>query len=133
MTREEAIKILDVNNTSAKELERIKNYKGFNGREAIFMALKDACLMAVAALREQEERRWIPVTERLPDLELVDAKNDGFDLCSCLVTVKNFRVKNGRYVKKAWYDGDGFMDENCIIITQDVTHWMPLPKPPKGE
>lgn len=56
MTREEAIKILDVNNTSAKELERIKNYKGFNGREAIFMALKDACLMAVAALREQEER-----------------------------------------------------------------------------
>ena len=78
-------------------------------------------------------QEWIPVTKRLPDLELIDAKNDGFDLCSCLVTVKNFRVKNGRYVKKAWYDGDGFMDENCFVITNEVTHWMPLPQPPKGE
>ena len=43
MTREEAIKILDVNNTSAKELERIKNYKGFNGREAIFYGF-ERCL-----------------------------------------------------------------------------------------
>ena len=27
---------------------------------------KEALSMAVAALREQEERRWIPVEERLP-------------------------------------------------------------------
>ena len=109
MTREEAIKILDVNNTSAKELEMIKNYKGFNGREAIFMALKDACLMAVAALREQEERRWIPVAERLPDVGievLIYSEDDG--------------------VCVDYYGGDSFG-------YYDVTHWMPLPEPPKGE
>ena len=78
-------------------------------------------------------QEWIPVTKRLPDLELVDAKSDDFDVYACLVTVKNFIAKNGRYVEKAWYDGDGFIDENYVDITCDVTHWMPLPHPPKGE
>ena len=76
-------------------------------------------------------QEWIPVTKRHPDLELVDAKSDDFDLYACLVTVKNFRAKSGRYVKKAWYDGDGFIDEDCVDITYDVTHWMPLPEIPK--
>ena len=116
MTREETIKILDVNNTSAKELEMIKNYKGFNGREAIFMALKDACLMAVAALREQEERRQISVTERLPDKPM-----------RCLV-----------YTKRGEYGGYEITYYNQGFYTQyaEVTHWMQLPElpqPPKGE
>ena len=92
---------------------------------------KEALSMAISALRDQEARRWIPVTERLPDLELVDEKSDDFDLYACLVTVKNCRAKNGRYEKKAWYDGEIFMDENCADITDKVTHWMPLPVPPK--
>lgn len=74
-------------------------------------------------------QEWVPVTKRLPDLELVDAKSDDFELYACLVTVKNFRAKSGRYVKKAWYDGVGFIDEDCIDITYDVTNWMPLPEP----
>ena len=40
-------------------------------------------------------QEWIPVTERFPDLEIVDAKCDDFDLYACLVTVKNFMAKNG--------------------------------------
>ena len=64
---------------------------------------------AVAAIREKEERRWIPVTERLPDIGievLVYSEDDGICVDCC--------------------DGDSFV---CYY----VTHWMPLPKPPKGE
>ena len=120
MTREEAIKILDVNNTSAKELERIKNYKGFNGREAIFMALKDACLMAVAALREQEERRWIPVTERLPEPgERVLATDGGF--------VGEFYVNS----RGQWQRYN--VNDHSLLMALDILWWMPLPEPPKEE
>lgn len=62
---------------------------------------------AVAAIREKEERRWIPVTERLPDIGievLVYSEDDGICVDYC--------------------DGDSFV---CYY----VTHWMPLPKPPK--
>ena len=56
MTREEAIRILDMK-TSAKALVEIEYYNGFSDREAALKAVDDACVLAVAALREQEERR----------------------------------------------------------------------------
>ena len=121
MTREEAIKILDVNNTSAKELEMIKNYKGFNGREAIFMALKDACLMAVAAFREQEERRWIPVEDRLPgkyQTVVGGCKDNPFSKYTEAIVCWN---------------GKGWVFLYAQRYVTNVTHWMPLPEPPKEE
>ena len=99
----------------------IKNYKGFNGREAIFMALKDACLMAVAALREQEERRWIPVTERLPEADVaVLARCFYRESWRTLVCHKSKRNAG------EWYT-------NVAGQWVQVTHWMPLPEPPKEE
>jgi hypothetical protein len=89
----------------------------------------DALEMAIFAL---EQTRWISVKDRLPDLELVEAKTFDCDLYPCLVTIKNERAMGGRYVGKAWYDGKGFMDVDCVDITYEVTHWMPLPQPPKG-
>ena len=65
MTREEAIRILDPE-TSAEALAEIDYYAGFRGKEAEIKAVEDACILAVAALREQEQRRWIPVTDRSP-------------------------------------------------------------------
>ena len=78
-------------------------------------------------------QEWISVKDRLPDLELVEAKANDWDLYPCLATIKNDRAKDGRYVGKAWYDGKGFMDADCVDITYEVTHWMPLPQPPKVE
>lgn len=108
MTREEAIRILDPE-TTAEALEGIEYYAGFRGKEAAIKAVDNACILAVAALREQEERRWIPVTERLPDIGievLVYSEDDGI----CV----------------DYYDGASFG-------YYGVTHWMPLPEPPKGE
>ena len=66
MTREEAIRILDPK-TTVEAISEIEYYGGFSGKIDAVQAVMDACILAVAALREQEERRWIPVTERLPE------------------------------------------------------------------
>lgn len=78
-------------------------------------------------------QKWIPVSERLPDLELVDVKIYDMDLFPCLVSLNRQSPQKKKVVTKAWYDGDGFIDSNCIRITPLVTHWMPLPEPPKEE
>ena len=70
-------------------------------------------------------QQWIPVTERKPDLELVEVKAEDMDLFPCLISKNTVYAK--RIVTKAWYDGIGFMDSDCIDITNEVTHWMPLP------
>lgn len=108
MTREEAIRILDPE-TTWEALAEIEYYGGFSGRTAAVQAVEDACILAVDALREQEERRWIPVTERLPDVGievLIYSEDDG--------------------VCVDYYVGDSFG-------YYDVTHWMPLPEPPKED
>lgn len=66
MEREEAIRILDPE-TTGEALAEIEYYNGFTGKTAAVQAVSDACVLAVAALREQEGRRWIPVTERMPN------------------------------------------------------------------
>lgn len=55
MTREQAIRILDPE-TTAEALAEIEYYGGFRGRMKAARALYDACIMAVAALREQAQR-----------------------------------------------------------------------------
>ena len=60
-------------------------------------------------------REWIPVAERLPEEEGL-----------YLVAVVNDHER--RYSKTAWYHGHGNW-----FLHQKVTHWMPLPRPPKGE
>lgn len=68
---------------------------------------------------EALEDKWIPVTERLPE------ENDRY-LCN----VKSFAFPGCSYHAILHYDKhDGFREGN--IYTDDVTHWMPLPEPPK--
>ena len=76
-------------------------------------------IMDLLATDNNVGHKWIPVTERLPE------KNT-----SVLVY-----YKHGRNI--FWYDGkDGFcdIDEYGMNVPDNtVTHWMPLPEPPKGE
>ena len=115
MTREEAIRILDPE-TTGEAIAEIEYYGGFNGKTAAVQAVSDACVLAVAALREQEERRWIPVTERLPSIDETILVYDG-------------DVGTGIFYKGAFqtFDENGYPFE-----ISGVTHWMPLPQPPKG-
>ena len=69
---------------------------------------------AVELLHKREKPRWIPATERLPE-------EDG----CYLVAVKNDHQR--RYSKTAWFSHSSW------FARQDVTHWMPLPQPPKED
>ena len=65
---------------------------------------------------------WIPVTERLPDF-------DGCVLCMRKALVGD----KLRYQDILYYDeGTFYMEfEDTPIPTESITHWMPLPEPPK--
>ena len=78
-------------------------------------------------------QKWIPVTERLPSFELVEAKTYDMDVYPCLCVVLNPRARNGKYVSKLYYDGYLFLNADMCDFTNEVTHWMPLPEPPSGE
>ena len=63
-----------------------------------------------------EPSRWIPVTERLPDIG-----------SSCLISPVSGCVAEGQY------DGDGWTQYrwSAKLDKDAVTHWMPMPEPPK--
>lgn len=77
-------------------------------------------------------QKWIPVTERLPDTQddvdwvLVNIRlmPEAYYGVPCVAELRN----------GDWYDAEGGLldtsEEGCGVI---VTHWMPLPEPPKGE
>ena len=62
--------------------------------------------------------KWIPVTERLPD------EGD-----RCLCRLKSFAFPGSFYQMILRYDKLGFRDGG--VYEDGVTHWMPLPEPPK--
>ena len=103
MTREEAIWYL----TPIAESASLERYK-------------EALSMAVAALREQEERRWIPVEERLPEHG---------DVVLCFMKFGEQRILQWDNVSSLWL-GYGQRDD---WQKADVTNWMPLPEPPKED
>lgn len=77
------------------------------------------------------KQEWISVDDRLPDKELNEFRNGNENLLyPCLVFIKHSFLSNG-YINKAWYMGSKFVEQNTDDITEVVTHWMPLPEPPK--
>lgn len=85
---------------------------------------------------EKQMPTWVPVTERLP---YADGKylvhKDLFG--TSYITAIRF-AKDGEKVckydlakkKNVWYDYDS---ETGYFSFDTVTHWMPLPEPPKGD
>ena len=80
-------------------------------------------------------QRWIPVTERLP--EVATRHNTRWDkstdsirvLCACVQGDGKKMVKEG-YCKVY---SDGTTHWKIPGTIHSVTHWMPLPQMPKGE
>lgn len=77
-------------------------------------------------LEEDTKRpRWIPVTERLPDGEVLALNN--------LKGSYGYHEYLIGYVGKDNDSDSGFLCESESVILTNVTHWMPLPEPPKEE
>ena len=76
-----------------------------------------------------EAPRWIPVTEKLPE-ERINPNTRDFEYVQCVTIwgdVRPFKYGTPIGQKEAhFWNGAGYVDAY-------VTHWMPLPEPPKGE
>ena len=79
--------------------------------------------------------KWISVKDRLPDVATVhntrwDKSTDSIRvLCACVQADGKKMVKEG-YCKVY---SDGYVHWKIPGTIHSVTHWMPLPQPPKGE
>ena len=71
----------------------------------------------------QERTRWIPVTECLPE---VWRNDENAELVNYMIYSPDFGVDIGNYHAKAkkWL---------CMALPCTVTHWRPLPEPPKED
>jgi len=71
--------------------------------------------------RLKDAQRWIPVSERLPEIGV-------------RVLFYNNFIKN---IHKGWYSGDEWTSDIGIFYNGDklkrITHWMPLPSAPESE
>ena len=65
-------------------------------------------------------QEWIPVTERLPVIGRSVIAYNAPAKCAAEAMYKG----EGRFLQFRW---------EARLQGQEVTHWMPLPKPPKGE
>lgn len=93
-----------------KDLERSKDYNAFWQHEAEETLKKFQVAIS-------NKPRWIPVTERLPDV--------GKDvLCFCRANISLVLGRDGNL----WREG-----ADRYYMSGFVTHWMPLPEPPESE
>ena len=81
---------------------------GMGKTERYFLA---DCLIAHGVTVQE----WISVKDRLPETTI-----------RCIVSKYNVPFL-------AYWDGEKWRETNKLIVVDGVTHWMPMPIPPKGE
>ena len=102
-------------------IELVKGTPDVGGSDLASEMIADHLLANGVTVQE-----WISVEDRLPEvhgkyLVRVPSKRVGCEHCIWLI---------GYSPKFGFYDAD---PEWGDIPVDDVTHWMPLPQPPKGE
>lgn len=99
--------------------DEVKMYESLKGYECTGMSPVYIKTMAITALREREERRWVPFSD--------PPKEKG----CYFVTVKHWFDGNPIAREAYWNGADWLSCEKKQEITPRVTHWMPLPELPK--
>ena len=96
------------------DLERSKEWEGFWKEQAEEAKGK----LQQYALAVANKPRWIPVTERLPEGRIQVLVCSGFF---------------APFTEVAFFDGMWYSAWDGETEIEAVTHWMPLPEPPKEE
>jgi hypothetical protein len=97
--------------------------------------LQEAATLTARAEKAEAENRWIPVSERLPK-KPPDYFKDGH---WWMVGGEDFIVvdSDGKVYEAHWTYGcscqNYFWYVNSLTPLTNITHWRPLPEPPKGE
>lgn len=105
-------------NYTGPAIDRLAEYEATGLMPAEVAALTQELKYAKQQCRE--ERRWIPVTERLPEesgMYIVTANDGHAQRVSFVLWQKKNRTWNLVGARSYWM----------------VTHWMPLPEPPEKE
>ena len=128
MTREEAIRTLNFGTWR----DNLNSEMSDADSEPLFEALD----MAISALKQQQDQEskplngWISVKDRLPD-------NKEHDWVLAQVVEDNGymhipTVMEYRQLRNDWFEETyGWLSEHNGLFS--VTHWTPLPHPPKGD
>lgn len=96
----------------AKEIEKLR---GQNEQ------LREAAALVAKESVELLERRWIPVEERLPELE------------TPVLVLDRRRNQMVRTLRKLSSDKEPVFRPDGLAPGKHITHWMPLPEPPEVE
>ena len=120
---------------------------------AVYELIRDAPAADVATMQ-----KWISVKDRLPEPEqevfvYVRSKISNYNYVCCAMHVpENWYRQSSDFcwdfeccdeydeeqddyiVKQGWYESIHNWDDYSVVGIEDiVTHWMPIPEPPKGE
>ena len=122
--------------TNEEAVEKLKILKedywdddGYGNESQLY---DDTALALDMAIKALEDSRWIPVTERLPDIGVPVLTFDGY------VFLVEKRIEwiwgdNEKIYSEWWVQGYDADNENPIGLRDGaVTAWMPLPKPYEG-
>lgn len=109
--------------------QRCGDIECYDGEECEYAGEINGCMAFIAdhliangvtfATDNNDGGKWIPVTERLPGTEKVLITNGD-------IVMRGYRRPDG-----VWKYGTELNAEWENISSWPVTHWMPLPEPPK--
>lgn len=104
--------------SAEREIKTIGRIGGGGGVVMMSCDIVQEAINEIARLRE--ERRWIPVGERLPELR------------SRVLVAWGYEEDHEQSVSQAWHDRPGLFTDQEDEEFPGVTHWQPLPAPPNG-
>lgn len=91
--------------------------------------VREILLLKLEIERLQAERRWIPVSERLPEygepsLTIYHTKN-----ATSQITIRCLVEDRDDKLRVIWYD----IENGLWVNGNNITHWMPLPASPESK
>ena len=113
--REAADRIANQNTHIAALQQEIEKLRGQNEQ------LREAAALVTKESAELLEQRWIPVEERLPELE------------TPVLVLDRRGNRMIRTLRKLATDKEPVFRPDGLVPGKHITHWMPLPEPPEEE
>ena len=111
--REAADRIANQNTHIAALQQEIEKLRGQNEQ------LREAAALVTKESAELLEQRWIPVEERLPELE------------TPVLVLDRRGNRMIRTLRKLATDKEPVFRPDGLVPGKHITHWMPLPEPPE--